>query len=125
MSDPGMDAFVTFIYSPRPKRAWRFYGETLGLALVRDEGDARIYAIAGHGYLGVCRAGPDRPCVPEGICLSFVTHEVEAWHARLVAAGVVLSGPPEHLPRFGVTSFFLRDPDGHLLEVQRFDLPFP
>ncbi len=125
MADTGMDAFVTFIYSPRPERAWHFYGETLGLELARDEGEARIYAVAGKGYLGVCRAGPERPSVPEGVCLSLVTDQVDAWHARLVAAGVVVTGPPEHLARYGVTSFFFRDPDGHLLEVQRFDQPFP
>jgi len=125
MPEKAFDALVTFIYSPRPERSWHFYGEILGLPLARDEGDARIYAVAGNGYLGVCRAGPERPSVSAGICLSLVTDDVAAWHARLAAAGITLSGPPQHLPGFGVTSFFFHDPDGHLLEVQRFDAPFP
>lgn len=124
MAETGFDALVTFIYSPDAERSWRFYEEVLGLPLVRDEGGARIYGVGG-GFLGVCRAGPERPSVPQGICLSLVSDDVAGWHARLVGAGIALSGPPEHLAQFGVTSFFLRDPDGHLLEVQSFDRPFP
>ena len=29
--------------------------------------------------------------------------------------------PPAHNPRFGIYHLFLRDPDGHLVEIQRFD----
>jgi len=119
----GFDGFVTFIYTPDPQRAFRFYEDMLGLPLVRDEGAARIYRIAAGGYLGVCRESSERPCRPDGICLSLVTDDVDGWHERLAARGVIAEGPPVALPEFGVYSFFLRDPDGHLIEVQRFDDP--
>jgi predicted enzyme related to lactoylglutathione lyase len=120
---PAFDGFVTFIYTPDLERAATFYGEALGLAMVHDEGPARIFRISDQGYLGVCIASEERPSVPEGICLSLVTDDVDGVYRRLITAGVQTQGAPEALPQFGIYSFFLRDPDGHLVEVQRFDDP--
>jgi len=36
---------------------------------------------------------------------------------------VETDGAPKALPQFGVYSFFLRGPDGHVIEVQRFKNP--
>ena len=123
MADTMFDGFVTFIYTPDTERAFRFYEEDLGLPLIHDEGVARIYGIAARAYLGVCRESTARPCRPEGVCLSLVCDDVDGWYERLTARGIVCEGPPEALPQYGVYSFFLRDPDGHLIEVQRFDDP--
>ena len=123
MSDCDFDGFVTFIYTPDTDRAFRFYEDMLGLPLVHDEGVARIYRVAAGGYLGVCRESAARPSRPEGICLSLVTDDVDGWHERLTARGIVPDGSPRALPEFGVYSFFFRDPDGHLIEVQRFADP--
>ncbi len=123
MTANDFDGFVTFIYTPDIDRAFRFYEDKLGLPLVRDEGVARIYRVAAGGYLGVCRESTARPCQPQGACLSLVTDDVDAWHERLTAKGVALDGPPRNLLEYGVYSFFLHDPDGHLIEVQRFADP--
>jgi catechol 2,3-dioxygenase-like lactoylglutathione lyase family enzyme len=48
---------------------------------------------------------------------------VEAWHAALVAAGAEVLGPPALSADGGITGFFFRDPDGYLLEIQRFETP--
>ncbi|MBT6205273.1 MAG: VOC family protein [Rhodospirillaceae bacterium] len=120
---PPFDGFVTFVYTPDLERAAAFYGGALGLPLVLDEGPARIYQIAEKGYLGVCIAGEDSASVPEGICLTLVTEDVDGVYERLVAKGVETDGAPQALPQFGVYSFLLRDPDGHVIEVQRFENP--
>ncbi len=120
---PVFDGFVTFIYTHDLERAATFYGESLGLRMVHDEGPARIFRISDQGYLGVCMASDERPSVPGGICLSLVTDDVDGVYGRLVDAGVETLGAPQSLPQFGIYSFFLRDPDGHLVEVQRFDDP--
>ncbi len=117
------DGFVTFIYTHDLERASKFYGDALGLSMVHDEGPARIFRISEQGYLGVCIASDARPSVPDGICLSLVTEDVDGVYRQLVDAGVETRGAPEALPQFGIYSFFLRDPDGHLVEVQRFDDP--
>ncbi len=120
---------VTFLYAERPEESWRFFEEVLELPLAQDQGTCRIYEAAsgGRAYLGVCRARAPRasadPRVEGGVVFTFVTREVEAWHAHLLAKGVALPPAPEYSAQYGVTHFFLRDPAGYLLEVQRFDRP--
>ncbi len=49
------DQQVTFLYVRDLERSARFYGETLGLEQVLNQGLARIYRIgSGNAFLGVC-----------------------------------------------------------------------
>lgn len=121
---------VTFLYTADTAASRRFYAELLGLAVVLEQaGGCTIYATApgGRGFLGVCRArGPrelGNPRTPGGVVFTLVASDVEAWHARLVAAGAEVLGPPAHAADHAVTGFFFRDPDGYLLEIQRFEDP--
>ena len=115
------DALVTFLYVDDLARSDRFYREQLGLALVTDQGACRIYEVAAGGYLGVCsHAGP---ASPEGVIVTLVRDDVEGYCAELAERGVDFEKPVAHNERFGITHAFLRDPDGHLVEVQRFDDP--
>jgi catechol 2,3-dioxygenase-like lactoylglutathione lyase family enzyme len=91
----------------------------LGLRQVLDQGACRIFRVAGAAFLGVC-TNPARAVVPEGFTLTFVTPEVDAWHARLVAQGVTIEAPPAENARFRIYNFFARDPDGYRIEFQRF-----
>ncbi|MCW8087902.1 VOC family protein [Sabulicella glaciei] len=120
---------VTFLYAEDPEASWRFYEEVLELPLAQDQGTCRIYETAegGRAFLGVCRARAPRseenPRAEGGVVFTFVTPDVEAWHARLAAKGVALPPAPQWSEAYRVTHFFLRDPAGYLLEVQRFDRP--
>ena len=46
-----------------------------------------------------------------------------AMHRELVARGAVFERQLAHNPTFDITHAFLRDPDGHLVEIQRFATP--
>jgi catechol 2,3-dioxygenase-like lactoylglutathione lyase family enzyme len=52
--------------------------------------------------------------------VTLVTDDVDAEHARLVAAGVSCEKEPSHNPKYNLYHAFYRDPDGFLIEVQRF-----
>ena len=115
------DALVTFLNVSDLDRADNFYRVQLGLDLVTDQGACRIYRVAAGGYLGVCsHAGP---AAPEGVIVTLVRDDVEGYCAAIAERGVAFEKPPTHNERFGITHAFLRDPDGHLVEVQRFDDP--
>ena len=75
--------------------------------------------MAGEAFLGVC-AGTKDAAAPEGVTYTFVTPEVDAWHARLADRDVSIEGPPRENERFRIYNFFARDPDGYRLEFQRF-----
>ena len=119
---PANDAFVVFLYVDDLERSAAFYGGVLGLPLVLDQGSCRLYQVADRGFVGVCGSG-DRPTAPHGLILTLVRDDVDGYCAELEARGVTLEQPPTHNDGFGIHHAFLRDPDGHLIEVQRFDDP--
>jgi len=120
MSD-SFDQQITFLNTRDLARTADFYERVLGLALVRDQGDCRIYRASDKAFIGFC----ERPSAPEphGVILTFVTHAVDEWYSRLTAQGVAFDKPPTHNPRYRIYHCFLRDPNGYVLEIQRFDEP--
>ncbi len=110
---------ITFLYTQDLARTASFYEQVLGLSLALDQGSCRIYHVVAHkAYLGVCERPDARP--HEGVIFTFVTDDVDGWHARLVAAGVTPENAPKVNPTYGIYHFFVRDPNGYLLEFQRF-----
>jgi catechol 2,3-dioxygenase-like lactoylglutathione lyase family enzyme len=128
-SEPRPTALVSF----RPVRdlaaSRDFYERDLGLPLVRDQGACLIFRVAAGGYLGLCQAGYDGSDVPlphdDRWIETLVVDDVEAVHRRLLRVGADVDGPPRVNERFAITQFFVRDPDGYRLEVQRFHDPLP
>jgi catechol 2,3-dioxygenase-like lactoylglutathione lyase family enzyme len=120
---------VTFLYVRDLAISERFYGETLGLELVLNQGLARIYRIgAGNAFLGICLSSavqqapsPDR--APLGVIVTFVIDEVDAAAAALKAKGVTFEKEPAINTTCNIYNCFFRDPDGYLLEIQRFLSP--
>lgn len=118
MSRP--DAQITFCGCRDLARTSAFYEDALGLDLAVDQGRCRIFRVAEGAFLGFCEHLDVRP---EGVILTLVAGDVEARHRELVAAGVAVEAEPVHSEEFAITHFFLRDPDGHRVEIQRFDDP--
>ena len=48
--------------------------------------------------------------------MSFNVRGTDRWHAHLVEQGVEIVSPPERSPK-GHTFFFVKDPDGNLIEL--------
>ena len=114
---------VTFLYTRDLEATDRFYRETLGLRLVLDQGDCRIYGVAGDAYLGFCRRdGAPDPAVQEPIpvILTLVTSQVDEWYRCLGEKGVAFARPPALNAQYNIYHCFLRDPNGYLIEIQRF-----
>ena len=96
MDRPPFVQQVTFLYTNEPQRSFRFYEEVLGLAMVLDQGPARIYRIGSDAFLGVCETsqvqqGPAPDRKPGGLIFTLVVREraeVDAWHRYLDARGV-------------------------------------
>jgi catechol 2,3-dioxygenase-like lactoylglutathione lyase family enzyme len=114
-----IDAGITFCVTHDLETTARFYEDTLGLKLVLDQGKCRIYRVAGGSFIGFCER--DTPLPTEGLILTLVTDDVDGWYARLSDLGVEIEAPPKHNPEYRIYHFFLRDPNGYRLEVQRFD----
>ena len=122
MTHPPIDQQITFLYTRDLPATACFYEDVLGLALVVDQGDCRIYRASAGGYVGFCQR-VSAPQAPAGLILTFVTSEVDAWYERLVERGVAFEGPPALNEKYGIYHCFLRDPNGYVIEIQRFQDP--
>ena len=118
---PGWDAQVTFCYTADFDATTHFYEELLRLPLALDQGNCRIYRVRDGAFIGVCRRAtkPDSA----GIILTLVSDDVDGWYGRLVERGAQFEKPPAFNPKFNIYHCFLRDPNGYLIEIQRFDDP--
>lgn len=121
MSDIPVDAQITFLYVRDIERSARFYEQVLGLSLAADQGSCRIYrAIGDTAYLGVCQRD-DAAENSDGLIFTLVTPDVDAWYERIDSSGWACEHPPRYNPTYKIYHFFLRDPSGYLIEIQRFD----
>lgn len=119
-------------------RTTAFYRDLLGLRLVseqrnEDDPDARHFWFGDeHGSPGTLISFLEYPEIPQGVVGAGSTHhlaltvesaaEQDAWRDHLRSHGVECSGPFE---RGGFRSIYLRDPDGHILEIATRGVPTP
>ncbi len=111
---------VTFLYAADLDATCAFYAQTLGLPLVLDQGACRIYRVSGDAFVGICRRVAPAEIAPQSVILTLVTHDVDGWARRLTDMGVVLEKPPQLNANYNIYHFFVRDPAGYRVEIQRF-----
>jgi catechol 2,3-dioxygenase-like lactoylglutathione lyase family enzyme len=57
------------------------------------------------------------------VIFTIVTQEVDAWYEFLSHKGVIFEKPPSYNPQYKIYHCFVRDPNGYLIEIQRFEDP--
>lgn len=114
----------TVLYVDDLDAAERFYRDLLGLEVESRKANLFVFFRCGEGMLllfepGAARAGrtvPSHGADGAGhVCFAVSEHELEAWKARLAAAGVGIEQDVTW-PRGG-RSFYFRDPAGNSLEL--------
>ena len=111
----GVRRIMPDLASTSPEVATAFYTNVLGLRPVMD-----------LGWI-VTLADPDRPAsqisfmthdatAPVALEVSIEVDDVDACHAAAVQAGAEIVHPLTDEP-WGVRRFFVRDPDGHVINV--------
>ncbi|WP_204112653.1 VOC family protein [Shimia biformata] len=111
---------ISWVYTHDLANSAEFYERVLGLPLDRDAGVARIYRSGTGAYIGLCTAFADRVVEPKGGMITLLTDDVDGWYAEVIKSGGRVKGPPTKTDRFGIYSFFVEDPNGYVIEVQRF-----
>lgn len=95
-----------------------FYGGTLGLPAA-GPGLFRLSETAYLRIAPIAEAGEDAGA-PRTATLSFVTDEVDGWYDYLKAAGLPMRSELKDATRHPTRGFVAVDPEGHLLEFERF-----
>jgi len=124
MALPAIEAMNAFYYYQDVEGAWRFYTETLGFPTVADYGFAKILRVAPTSYLTLVdeTRGMHASTEPKSVTLAVVTDEVEEWWEYLFGLGIETRSP---LGETGTgrphDGFVAVDPEGYLLEFERFN----
>ena len=115
-----VDSQITFFYTRDLEKSARFYEEILGFTLAVDQGSCRIYHVTDQkAYFGICESD-SAPEEPAGIIFTLITQEVDAWYERITSQGWECEYAPRLNEKYNIYHFFVKDPNGYLLEIQRF-----
>jgi len=98
-----------------PAAGAEFYAAVLGLELVMDMGWVATFAAPGNpnAQITVMRADATAPVQPD---VSIEVDDVDAAHAAAVGQGAEILHPLTDEP-WGVRRFFVRDPNGKVLNI--------
>ena len=123
MRDFGVRASNLFFYYRNLDRATTFYRDTLGLELVADYDMARIFRVAEESYLILVDAakGMHTAEEPKSVALALLTDQLDEWHAYLASKGIASGRPFAARPGSAHDGFVVTDPEGYLLEFERFN----
>ena len=126
LRDFGIRASNLFLYYRDLDRATAFYQQTLGMELVADYQMARIFRMTEDSYLILVDAtkGMHTADEPKSVAVALITDQLEAWHAYLATKGIAPRSPFAPKPGRAHDGFVIEDPEGYLLEFERFN-PHP
>jgi len=122
LSVPGVEGLITFLYYEDLEGAARFYEDVMGFKKTVDQRWAKIYNAAGEAHVGLVDGsrGYHRPSPTKPVMITVVVDDVDAWFRYLKGKGVkTLSEPRDH-DEIGIRAFLLEDPEGYVIEIQKF-----
>jgi catechol 2,3-dioxygenase-like lactoylglutathione lyase family enzyme len=110
---------VMFLPTDDHQKIIDFYEGVLGLGLIRDQTLCRIYKTGESSYLGFCERGYTIP-TEFRVVITLLIDDVDGVYKLLKERNIATESEPEYSEQFNVYQFFVRDPNGYLVEVQRF-----
>ena len=122
MSVPGVEGLITFLYYEDLEGAVRFYEEVMGFEKIVDQGWAKIYRVVGEAHVGLVDGsrGYHRPSPSKPVMVTMVVDNVDAWYRYLRVMGVETLTEPRDHEEIGIRAFLLEDPEGYVIEIQKF-----
>ena len=116
-----LDSQITFLTTTDLKKTAHFYEQLLGLSLILDQGACMIFRVTESAYVGFCQKS-EMPST-QGVIITLITQDVDQYCDLLVSRGVNFEKAPALNADFNIYHCFLRDPNGYLIEIQRFEDP--
>jgi catechol 2,3-dioxygenase-like lactoylglutathione lyase family enzyme len=110
---------ITFLGTKDLQKTTKFYIDHLGFKLYKDQGKCHIYTVPGGGMIGFC-SHIDVMASSKSPIITFITPDVDKMYHYLIEKGVEIEKKPEKNPYFPIYHFFLQDPNGYTVEIQKF-----
>lgn len=109
---------ITFLKTHDLEATTNFYTGVFGFPLALDQGACRIFIVRQGAYIGFCLT--DGPIGSPEVIVTLVVDDVDEVCQLVEQAGAKIEVRPRFNPRYKIYQCFVRDPNGYLLEVQRF-----
>lgn len=111
--------FITFLGTKDLKITSNFYQNIIGLTLYKDQGVCLIFDVNKQSKIGFCKhmavLHKDKSPI-----LTFITGNVDEIYNKLVNLGLEIKEKPQINQKFNIYHFFLKDPNGYTIEIQKF-----
>jgi catechol 2,3-dioxygenase-like lactoylglutathione lyase family enzyme len=109
---------IVFLPTNDLKATTHFYKNLLKLELFIDQGDCVIFKSCENGYIGFCNRPVD--IVSGKIILTLIVENVDLVFEKLTSDRNIQVTPPTTNTKYRIYHFFLTDPNGYLVEFQKF-----
>ncbi len=111
--------FITFLGTKDLKKTSNFYQNIIGLTLYKDQDVCLIFNINNQSKIGFCEnmtvIYKDKSPI-----ITFITDDVDEIYTRLINSGLAIKEKPKFNQKFKIYHFFLKDPNGYTIEIQKF-----
>lgn len=112
---------ITFLPTTDLQATSKFYEDFLGFKLILDQGDCRIFKTCSNAYLGFCER--EFEIVKGKILLTLVVDDVENQYKILSRNSSLEISEVVYNEKYNIIHFFITDPNGYLVEIQKFLKP--
>lgn len=113
------NGMITFLGTEDLKKTEEFYTEYLGFKLFKDQGKCQIYKVPGGGMIGFCSHIQVITSKKSPI-ITFIINNVDEMYEHLIKKGLKIQERPQENSYFPIYHFFLQDPNGYTVEIQKF-----
>lgn len=114
-----LNQFIFFLGTDDLTKTADYYLNVLNLTLYKDQGICQIYNISNDCKIGFCTHMSITRETKSPI-LTFVTEDVDKIYEELLNRGAKISQPPQKNLKFKIYHFFMEDPNGYTIEIQKF-----
>ena len=115
------DSGITFLKTNDLEKTTFFYTEVMGFQLALKQAECRIFQICENCYLGFCHT--EDATGSDEIVITIEMQDVDGFYEYLVSKDIHIKVPPRQNDKYQIYQMFLHDPNGYLLEIQRFQDP--
>jgi predicted enzyme related to lactoylglutathione lyase len=127
MSPPSVNGILTFFYYEDLAKAAEFYEKIMGFQLIQDQKWAKLFKVRDNAYMGCVdgNRGYHKPDPTKPVMLTVIVDDPDAWYKHFKENGVETLNEPHDDKELNLRIFLLHDPEGYVIEIQKFNEPIP
>jgi predicted enzyme related to lactoylglutathione lyase len=122
MKYPKSRGVLTFFYYKDHEKAAEFYEKIMGFQLIQDQKWAKIFKVNDNAYMGCVdgNIGYHKSSEAKPVMLTIIVDDPDEWYRHFKENGVETINEPRDDKELNLRIFLLKDPEGYVIEIQKF-----